>query len=137
MYLYDSDVLQTWRISYRWSVVAAILAALFWGVWHFIGASVPTSPLLHLSRWWDVVTLPLFVFAIFWLTYLLFVVVEEREYLWETPSMVVWILGAGSGAITAVWHGGLLGLLFIPLTIAAILVANLVSALVVGIVWVL
>lgn len=67
------------RIARRWSLLAAVFAALYWGVWYLVTGFVPavtdipiwlgqavTLP-FEVSRWWDVVAAPIFVQAAVWL----------------------------------------------------------------------
>ncbi|OHA20628.1 MAG: hypothetical protein A2836_01290 [Candidatus Taylorbacteria bacterium RIFCSPHIGHO2_01_FULL_45_63] len=47
-------------LVFRWSVFTAVMAALFWSVW-WLFAPVPIVSELGLSRWWDILGLPIIV----------------------------------------------------------------------------
>lgn len=61
---------RVWKLTWRWSLVAMAVVALFWGVWEIFG-EVPTTTTwgLSISRWWDVLFGLIWVWLIIWWIY--------------------------------------------------------------------
>lgn len=143
MYISD-NTLTTWRISYRWSILVAMFAALFWGVWYLILGSVPVSSELspelarwipsHLSRWWDILAWPLLVFSFSWFISLL-VIATDADWLFETLTHLTGAIGL-IFAIACTAIDGLQALLMVMLlTPIGVVVVNVIAYFVALALW--
>jgi len=63
------------QVALRFSLLSAEIIALFWLIWYLVAGQVPiTAPIkitptytLRLSRWWDVLIVPICLFLLVWI----------------------------------------------------------------------
>ncbi|PIR04874.1 MAG: hypothetical protein COV57_02130 [Candidatus Liptonbacteria bacterium CG11_big_fil_rev_8_21_14_0_20_35_14] len=135
------------KLMFRWSLVTAILIALFWVIYYFIIGSVPVVteiqiesftllfPFGGISRWWDILIGPIYSVIIFYIIYNIDYLEKTDTSNLEKPYIIItindYLLGLTMGLTIGLTIGlicSLIGGLIIGLIIG--LICSLISILI-------
>jgi len=131
------------KLMFRWSLVTAILIALFWVIYYFIIGSVPVVteiqiesftllfPFGGISRWWDILIGPIYSVIIFYIIYNIDYLEKTDTSNLEKPYIIITINDYLLGLICSLIGGLIIGLIIgLICSLISILISILILKLI-------